>query len=44
MPQGNSHNSTVGRGGKNFDPKYASKGGSGHGGSGSGSDDGSGHA
>ncbi|TFD28859.1 DEAD/DEAH box helicase [Cryobacterium lyxosi] len=33
MPQGNSHNSTVGRGGKNFDPKYASKGGSGHGGS-----------
>ena len=33
MPQGNSHNSTVGRNGKNFDPKYASKGGSGHGGS-----------
>ncbi|MDJ0377211.1 DEAD/DEAH box helicase [Cryobacterium sp. PH31-L1] len=33
MPQGNSHNSTVGRGGKNFDPKYASKAGSGHGGS-----------
>ncbi len=33
MPQGNSHNSTVGRGGKNFDPKYASKKGSGHGGS-----------
>ncbi|SEN51643.1 DEAD/DEAH box helicase [Cryobacterium sp. TMT1-3] len=33
MPQGNSHNSPVGRGGKNFDPKYASKGGSGHGGS-----------
>ncbi|WP_104090162.1 MULTISPECIES: DEAD/DEAH box helicase [unclassified Cryobacterium] len=32
MPQGNSHNSTVGRNGKNFDPKY-SKGGSGHGGS-----------
>ncbi|TFD90148.1 DEAD/DEAH box helicase [Cryobacterium serini] len=33
MPQGNSHNSSVGRGGKNFDPKYASKGGPGHGGS-----------
>ncbi|MBG6214376.1 DEAD/DEAH box helicase [Cryobacterium sp. CAN_C2] len=33
MPQGNSHNSTVGRGGKNFEPKYASKNGSGHGGS-----------
>jgi superfamily II DNA/RNA helicase len=33
MPQGNSHNPTVGRGGKNFDPKYASKGGPGHGGS-----------
>ena len=33
MPQGNSHNSAAGRGGKNFDPKYASKGGSGHGGS-----------
>ncbi|WP_104198574.1 DEAD/DEAH box helicase [Cryobacterium sp. Y29] len=33
MPQGNSHNSAAARGGKNFDPKYASKGGSGHGGS-----------
>ena len=33
MPQGNSHNSSAGRGGKNFDPKYASKGGSGRGGS-----------
>ena len=33
MPQGNSHNSAAGRGGKNFDPKYSAKGGSGRGGS-----------